>query len=116
MADSTAPNGYDLSDHLRLVLVIGSRVGGTFQVSRISRRLGVAVQAVNVTVWLDDKALRGRSVTRGRAYVKGGLADVKARSFDPEVWPDVEWRLDEFKAAVLAAAAAVEWPAEAGGQ
>lgn len=91
----------DMSAQWRLVYVSGP-VYGTFWVSAIS------VRAVDVTIWYAD-AEYGRVVRELCAWVKDGQVDIPKHMIDPMVRDDVLDRLDDMKAAVLAAVEAVTW-------
>lgn len=98
----------DMSRYWRLVSVSDGPVTGTLWVSRPSGQTTL-VQAVRVTVWIDPQRTWGRVVTDMIAWVKGDDVDIPERMTDPDVRSDVLDRLDDVKAAVLAAARAVKW-------
>ncbi len=102
-----------MSRYWRLVSVEGP-VSGTFWVTRPDekRRGQIHVYTVDVTLWDEERAF-GRCFTTKdvTATVIDGVPDlgiVRGR------WADLtEDDAEHFKAAVLAAANAVEWPADA---
>ena len=109
----SAIKGHDMSHFWRLVSVEGP-VSGTFWVTRHDeKRCGqIRVHAVDVTLWDEDRRF-GRCLT---------TKDVTATVIDgvPELgivrgrWADLtEDDAEHLKAAVLAAASAVEWPTDA---
>lgn len=98
----------DMSRYWRLVSVSDCPVTGTFWVSRPDQQ-GTLVQAVKVTVWADPQRTWGRVVTDMTAWVKGDEVDIPEHMIDYRVRADVLDQLDDVKAAVLAAARAVEW-------
>jgi len=105
----SAVKGYDMTRYWRLVSVQGI-VSGTFWVTRPDekRRGKIHVHAVDVTLWDEDRNF-GRCFTTKdvTATVIDGVPDlgiVRGR------WADLtEDDAEHFKAAVLAAANAVEW-------
>jgi len=109
----SAVKGYDMSRYWRLVSVEGI-VSGTFWVDRPDekRRGQIYVSTVDVTLWDEDRRF-GRCLTTKdvTATVVDGVADlgiIRGR------WADLtEDDAEHLKAAVLAAANAVEWPADA---
>lgn len=102
------PVGHDMSRYWRLVSVDAGPVTGTFWVSRPGWR-GAFVQAVRVTLWINTRRTRGCVVTDMIAWVKGDEVDLPEHMIDPRVRADVLDRLDDVKAAVLAAARAFKW-------
>ena len=91
----------DMSAQWRLVYVSGP-VYGTFRVSAEFKGR-ISVRAVDVTIWYAD-AEYGRVVRELCAWVKDGQVDIPKHMIDPMVRDDVLDRLDDMKAAVLAAA------------
>lgn len=90
----------------RLVHVSGP-VRGTFWVS-YGFKGAVRVQAIDVTIWCAD-AGRSRVVRELYACVEDGQVDIPEHMIGSEVRDCVLDRLDDMKAAVLAAAEAVTW-------
>lgn len=109
----SAVKGCDMSHHWRLVYVEGGPVTGTFWVQRPQLTAATWVIAVDVTVWDEDRTW-GPVLIPGdlSAVVEGGTVDLAVlRPRSNEEF--VREREDDIKAAVLAAANAVEWPADA---
>jgi hypothetical protein len=102
------PVGFDMSRFWRLVSVEGGPVEGTFWVRRPDRH-GVTVTAVDVTVWGDDERTWGRNVRSMAAFIVGDEVDIPEYVIGHRDLSRVLARLDDAKAAVLAAARAVEW-------
>ena len=105
----SAVKGHDMSHHWRLVSVEGI-VSGTFWVTRPDekRRGKIHVHAVDVTLWDEERAF-------GRCFATN---DVTATVINgvPELgivrgrWADLtEDDAENLRAAVLAAANAIEW-------
>ena len=104
----SAVKGHDMSHHWRLVSVEGP-ASGTFWVTRPDERRGqIRVSAVDVTLWDEERAF-------GRCFATN---DVTATVIDgvPRLgvvrgrWADLtEDDAENLKAAVLAAANAIEW-------
>ena len=109
----SAIKGHDMSHFWRLVSVEGP-VSGTFWVTRPDekRRGQIHVSAVDVTLWDDERRRFGRCFATKdvTATVTDGVPDlgiVRGR------WADLtEDDAERLKAAVLAAANAVEWPTD----
>jgi hypothetical protein len=103
-----------MSHFWRLVSVEGGPVTGTFWVTRPNekRRGQIYVHTVDVTLWDEDRNNFGRCFTTKdvTATVIDGVPDlgiVRGR------WADLtEDDAEHLKAAVLAAANAVEWPTD----
>ena len=109
----SAVKGHDMSHHWRLVSVDGGPVSGTFWVQRPRLTAATWVIAVDVTVWDEDRTW-GLVLIPGdlSAMVKDGVVDLAVlRPRGNEEF--VREREADIKAAVLAAANAVEWPADA---
>ena len=107
----SAIKGHDMSHHWRLVSVDGGPVTGTFWVQR-PRRMGTWAIAADVTLW-DEGRTWGAVLIPGdlSAVVEGDTVDlVVLRPRSNEEF--VREREADIKAAVLAAANAVEWPAD----
>lgn len=105
----SAVKGRDMSHNWRLVSVEGGPVAGTFWVQRPRLTAATWVIAVDVAVW-DEGRTWGQVLTYGdlSATVKDGVVDIgtlRPRSNEEFV----REREDDIKAAVLAAANAVEW-------
>ena len=108
----SAAKGYDMTRYWRLASVEGP-ASGTFWVTRPDERRGqIRVSAVDVTLWDEERAF-------GRCFATN---DVTATVIDgvPRLgvvrgrWADLtEDDAENLKAAVLAAANAIEWPADA---
>ena len=104
--------GWDMTRYWRLVSVEGI-VSGTFWVTRPNekRRGQIYVHTVDVNIWDEDRRF-GRCLTTKdvTATVTDGVPDlgiVRGR------WADLtEDDAEHLKAAVLAAANAVDWPAD----
>ena len=110
----SAVKGFDMSRYWRLVSVEGGPVTGTFWATRPDekRRGQIHVYTVDVTLWDEERAFGRRFTTNDViATVIDGVPDlgiVRGR------WADLtEDDAEHLKAAVLAAANAVEWPADA---
>ena len=98
----------DMSRYWRLVSVSDCPVTGTFWVSRPDQQ-GTLVQAVKVTVWADPQRTWGRVVTDMIAWVKGDAVHLPEHIAGASASPAVLDRAEAIKAAVLAAARAVDW-------
>lgn len=106
----SAVKGHDMSHHWRLVSVEGGLVTGTFWVTRPSekRRGQIYVYTVDVNIWDEDRGF-GRCLTTKdvTATVIDGVPDLRIIRGR---WADLtEDDAEHLKAAVLAAANAVEW-------
>ena len=108
----SAVKGHDMSRYWRLVSVEGI-VSGTFWVDRPDekRRGQIHVHTVDVNIWDEDRRFGRRLTTKDvTATVTDGVPDlriVRGR------WADLtEDDAEHLKAAVLAAANAVEWPVD----
>ena len=104
----SAAKGYDMTRYWRLASV-GGPASGTFWVTRPDERRGqIRVSAVDVTLWDEERAFGRCFATNDvTATVIDGVPDlgiVRGR------WADLpEADAEHFKAAVLAAANAIEW-------
>ena len=107
----SAVKGHDMTRYWRLVSVEGP-VSGTFWVTRPDkkRRGEIHVHAVDVTLWDEDRNFGRCFTTKDVTATVTGVPDlgiVRGR------WADLtEDDAEHLKAAVLAAANAVEWPTD----
>ena len=111
----SAVKGHDMSHFCRLVSVEGGPVTGTFRVHRPTRlTAGAWVIAVDVTVLDEEQRRVWRQVLNHRdlsAVVEDGVVDLIV--LHPRGNEEfVREREADIKAAVLAAANAVEWPVD----
>ena len=108
--------GHDMSRYWRLVNNDGGLVTGTWWVTRPDDKRGGEqhVKPIDVTMWSEGRhhglTLHSEDFT---AFVKDGEVEpINVRSRHAHVEAEANARLGEIAAAVLAAAAAPEWPDE----
>lgn len=117
-AESGRPTiGHDMSRYWRLVSNEGGLITGTWWVTRPDDKRGGEqhVKPIDVVMWSEGRhhglTLRSDDFT---AFVKdGGVEPINVRARSAHVEAEANARLDEIAAAVLAVAAAPEWPKEA---
>jgi len=110
---STEPivTGHDMSRYWRLVSVEGGPITGTVWVS-IPRKGEQTVKAVDMTLWADEKHSWGRLIKDMTAFIRNGVVEISKHMIEERVREDVLDQIDAVKVAILAAAAAVTWPAD----
>jgi hypothetical protein len=104
--------GHDMSRYWRLVSNDGGLITGTWWVTRPDRRGEQHVKPIDVTMWSEGRhsglVLHSEDFT---AFVRGGEVEpINVRARLAHVEAEANARLDEIAAAVLAVAAAPEWP------
>ena len=104
--------GHDMSHYWRLVSNDGGLVTGTWWVTRPDRRGEQHVKPIDVTMYSEGRhsglILHSEDFT---AFVRGGEVEpINVRARLAHVEAEANARLDEIAAAVLAVAAAPEWP------
>ena len=111
---TTEVKGYDMSRYWRLASTDGGEVVGTWWVSRPDRRGTVHVKPIDVLLWAEGRhhgwTLKSDDFT---AFITDGVVEpINVHSRHDHVTHEAMSRLPEIEAAVLAAAAAVEWPTD----
>lgn len=111
--DAGLTTGRDMSRYWRLVSNDGGLITGTWWVTRPDDRRGEQhVKPIDVTMWSEGRhsglVLRSEDFT---AFVRDGEVEpIRVRARLAHVETEANSRLDEIAAAVLAVAAAPEWP------
>lgn len=106
--------GHDMSRFWRLVSNEGGLITGTWWVTRPDRRGEQHVKPIDVVMWSEGRhhglTLHSEDFT---AFIKGGEVEpIQVRARHAHVAAEAIARADEIAAAVLAVAAAPEWPEE----
>lgn len=108
-------SGHDMSRYWRLVSNEGGLITGTWWVTRANRRGAQHVKPIDVVMWSEGRhsglTLHMDDLT---AFIKAGRVEpIDIRSRHSHVEAEARGRLDEIASAVLAVAAAADWPEEA---
>jgi len=106
--------GHDMSRYWRLVSNEGGLITGTWWVTRADRRGDQHVKPIDVVMWSEGRhsglTLHSEDFT---AFIKDGQVEpISVHARHSHVEAEANARLDEIAAAVLAVAAAPEWPAQ----
>jgi hypothetical protein len=111
-AEVDAVKGHDMGHYWRLVSNEGGLITGTWWVTREDRRGEQHVKPIDVVMWSEGRrsglVLHSEDFT---AFVRDGHVEpISVRARHSHVEAEANARLDEIAAAVLAVAAAPEWP------
>lgn len=110
----SATTGHDMSHFWRLVANDGGLITGTWWVTRPDRRGEQQVKPIDVTMWSEGRhsglVLHSENFT---AFVAGGeVKPIAVYDRLAHVTAEAKERMEEITAAVLAVAAAPNWPGE----